>query len=85
VRASDGTINTRRVDHGADDRIDEGMRTKEDQRRTLARIKRAEDAAHATITRAFDRVIQALQRERTEYAIRAARRQKPPRGGADDA
>lgn len=53
------------------------MRTKEDERRTLARIKRAEDAAHATIARALDRVIHALQREKTEYVIRKARRQKP--------
>ncbi len=53
------------------------MRKTEDQRRTLARIKRAEDSAHATITRAFDRMLHALQRERTEYAIRQARRTKP--------
>ena len=42
----------------------------------MARIKRAEDTAHATIQRAFDRVIATLQRERTEYEVRAARRQK---------
>lgn len=52
------------------------MRKAEDQRRTLGRIKRAEDAAHATIARAFDRVIHTLQREKTEYMIRAARRKK---------
>jgi hypothetical protein len=50
------------------------MRAKDDQRRTMRRVLRAEEAAHATIQRAFDRVIQTLQRERTEYAIRAARR-----------
>ena len=52
------------------------MRTKDDQRRTMARIKRAEDAAHATMQRSFDRIIATLQRERTEYAIRDARRRK---------
>lgn len=55
------------------------MRTKEDQRRTMARIKRAEDSAHATIQRAFDRVLHTLQNERREYVIRQSRRQKPPK------
>lgn len=50
------------------------MRKRDDERRTAARVKRAEDAAHATILRAFDKVIHALQREATEYRIRSARR-----------
>lgn len=52
------------------------MRKRDDQAATMRRIKRVEDEAHATIQRAFDRVIHALQRERTEYAIRQARRTK---------
>jgi hypothetical protein len=40
----------------------------------MARIRRVEDAADATIRRAFDRVIHTLQRELTEYQIRAKRR-----------
>jgi hypothetical protein len=53
------------------------MRAKDDARKTAARIKRAEDVAHATITRAFDKVIHTLQRERTEWVIRQARRRRP--------
>lgn len=52
------------------------MRTKDDQRKTMARIKRADDAAHATIQRAFDRLLHTLQNERREYVIRQARRAK---------
>ena len=52
------------------------MRTRDDQARTMRRVKRAEDAAHATIERALNRVIATLVRERTEYTIRKARRTK---------
>jgi hypothetical protein len=55
------------------------MRKRDDQAATMRRIKRAEDAAHATITRAFDKVIHTIQGERTEYLIRQARRTKAPR------
>lgn len=54
------------------------MRVRDDQRAMLRRIKRAEDAADATIQRAFQRVIHTLERELTEYQIRAARRSKAP-------
>lgn len=52
------------------------MRKRDDQAATMRRIKRAEDAAHATISRAFERVIQTLERERTEYVIRQRKRTK---------
>jgi hypothetical protein len=43
----------------------------------LRRIARAEADANATILRAFDRVLNVLQREKTEYLIRKKRLQKP--------
>ncbi len=52
------------------------MRTAEYQRQAKARIARLEAEANAAILRAFDRVIQGLQRELTEYRIHLDRKQK---------
>jgi hypothetical protein len=52
------------------------MRERDYRRNMLRRIKRYEDEAHATITRAFTKVIQRLQRERDAYDIHRRGRQK---------
>ncbi len=46
------------------------------ERRSIGRVQRAEDLAHATILRALTRVLAVLEREKTEATIRSSRKVK---------
>lgn len=52
------------------------MRKVEYIRQAKRRVARAEADAHATILRAFDKVLHVLQREATEMRIRMDREKK---------
>ena len=50
------------------------MRQSDYERQTLRRIARAEAECHATVLRAFDRLMRVLERERTNAVVRATRK-----------